>query len=267
MTVANSTVKKTAREALKNNKIKVFAVCSEVLVCYLINLNISSCLYIIGGNIFANTFFVILNFFMFFPILLGSLRFFWRMFCGVCDNPISVFYYFTSKDNYKKALSLSFKIAIKALIVGVLLSIPYFAVSIISSVKTYDFLNVTIPLWTANLANLTVFLKSLAIIGTIFSILKYYLAPMLMVVDENMEVNEAIHMSVVISKRTTLDFVSLFFSMIGWILLSLLFIPLLYTLPLFIMVYLTHCSFAVGEYNEHISKLNAQGFPNFMAGV
>ena len=97
--------------------------------------------------------------------------------------------------------------------------------------------------------------------------LKYYLAPMLIIADENMDVNEAIHMSVVISKNTTLDFVYLAFSMIGWILLSLLFIPLLYTLPLFMMVYLTHCSFAVNEYNERINKINNENSQSFMAGI
>ena len=33
---------------------------------------------------------------------------------------------------------------------------------------------------------------------------------------------------------------------------------LIFTLPLFITVYLTHCSFAVNEYNEHIKKINQE---------
>ncbi len=267
MTVASSTIKKAAGDALKNNIIKSFVVCVSVLLCYLINYNISSCLYFLGGNTFANIFFIIINLFMFSPIIFGAIRYFWRMLCGVCDNPVSVFYYFTSKQNYLKSIKITLRLAVKAAIYAVLFFVPFFAVSVISNVKIYEFLDITIPLWTANLSNLSVFLRSIGTIATIFAMLKFYLVPMLIVADENMDVNEAMHMSAVISKRTTLEFIFLVFSMLGWILLSLLFIPLLYTIPFFITVYLTHCSFAVSEYNEHIKNLNSQAFPSFMAGI
>ena len=150
---------------------------------------------------------------------------------------------------------------------AIIFLIPYIAVAVISNIEIYKFLDIPIPLWTTNLSNITAFLGYIALIGTLFLMLKYYLAPMLIIADENMDVNEAIHMSVVISKNTTLDFIYLAFNMIGWILLSLLFIPLLYTLPLFMMVYLTHCSFAVNEYNERINKINNENFQSFMAGI
>ena len=90
---------------------------------------------------------------------------------------------------------------------------------------------------------------------------------MLLAADEEMDVNEAVHMSVVISKNTVLDFIYLLFSMLGWVLLSFFFIPLIYTIPLFITVYLTHSSIAVSEYNEHIKRVNSENFPTFMAGI
>ena len=267
MTVASSTIKKAAKNALKNNLVKSVCVCCALLFSYLINYNISSCLYLIGGDLFANTLFIIINLFMFVPVLLGTFRFFWRILCGVSDNPVSIFYYFTSKELYKKALKLMFIFAFKTFIYAIILLIPYFIVSIISNIETYEFLNISAPLWTANLSNVSAFLKSIATVGTIFMMLKYYLAPMLVVADENMDIREAIHMSVVISKNTTLDFIYLVFSLLGWILLSLLFIPLIFTLPLFITVYLTHCSFAVSDYNEHIKKINQENFPTFVAGI
>ena len=51
--------------------------------------------------------------------------------------------------------------------------------------------------------------------------LRYYAAPILSVADEEMDASEAIHMSCVIYKRTMLDFIYLFFSFAGWLLLSL----------------------------------------------
>lgn len=267
MTVASSTIKKTAKNALKNNYTKSIIVGSVLLFCYLINYSISSCLYFVLGDIFSSLFFIVISLFIFAPVLFGCLRFFWRFLCGVSDNPITLFHYFTSKELYLKAIKLTFNFALKAFLYFIVLSIPYFIVLLISNIKTYELLNITIPLWTANLSNIAVFLRSIATVGTIFLMLKYYLAPMLIIADENMDVTEAMHMSVVISKNTMLDFIYLAFSMLGWMLLSLLFIPLVFTIPLFITVYLTHCSFAVSEYNEHIRKMNQESFPTFVAGV
>lgn len=266
MTIASATIKKTAKESIKSNFINVIIVTCVVLFCYLINNNIASTFYLVGGNLLANVLFYLMNLLILIPVFFGGLRYFWRLLCGVTDNPLSVFNYFSSKEDYKKVLKLTVYIIFKTLLTAILLLIPYIVVMVISNIEIYKVLDIPIPLWTTNLSNITAFLKSIALIGTLFLMLKYYLAPMLIIADENMDVNEAIHMSVVISKNTTFDFVFLLFSMIGWILLSLLFIPLLYTLPLFIMVYLTHCSFAVNEYNERINKINNENSPSFMAG-
>ena len=269
MTAASSAIKKTAKKSLKINFVKSILVSIVVIFCYLINNNIGSVFYLIGGDALATAIFLILNLFMLSPIFFGALRYFWRLLCGVADSPLSVFYYFTSKEKYKKLLKIVFNLGIRAAIWLLILHIPYFLVSLISNVKIYEFLDITAPLWTVNLSNLNteIFFRSLAIIGTLVLMLKYYLAPMLFVADENMDVNEALHMSVVVSKNTLFDFVYLVFSMLGWILVSLLFIPLIYTLPLFVTVYFTHCSYAVAEYNEHIKKINNENFPTFMAGI
>ncbi len=267
MTVASSAIKKTAKKSLNTHFVKAIIVSVIVLFCYLINNNIGSIFYLIGGDILANVIFWVLNIFMLSPIFFGALRYFWRLLCGVADSPLSVFYYFNAKESYKKVLKIVFYLGIRAVILLLLLHIPYLIVSLISNIKIYEFLDITTPLWTANLSNISAFLKSIAIIGTVFFMLKYYLAPMLFVADENMDVNEALHMSVVVSKNTLLDFIYLTFSMLGWIILSLLFIPLIYTIPLFVTVYFTHCSYAVAEYNEHIKKVNNENFPTFVAGI
>lgn len=267
MTIASSTIKKTAKESLKNNIVNVIISASIILFCYLINNNVASCFYLLGGNALANTVFYILNILILIPVFFGGLRYFWRLLCGVTDNPLSLFYYFSSKEKYIKTLKITFYLILKTLLFAILLLIPFFVLTVISNIEIYEFLDTSVPLWTTNLSNITSILEFIALIGTIFLMLKYYLAPMLIVADENMDVNEAIHMSVMLSKNTTLDFIYLVFSMIGWILLSLLFIPLIYTLPLFILVYLTHCSFAISEYNEHINKINRENFPTFTAGI
>ena len=267
MTVANSTIKKTAKDSLKNNKVKAFIVGIILLFVFLINSNICSCVYEIFGEKVANIALIVLNILLLAPVVLGGVRYYWRMLCGVCEDPISVFYYFSSMENYKKAMTVILKLGIKFLIYLFLYNIPYIVVSVILNAEFYEFLNIPIPLWTANLSNIAMFLKSIGIVATIVSMLKYYLTPMLIVVDEHMDVSEALHMSAVISKSTTLDFIFLVFNMLGWILLSLLFIPLIFTLGYFITVYLSHCSYAVNDYNEHIKTLNGEDSSTFVAGI
>ena len=57
------------------------------------------------------------------------------------------------------------------------------------------------------------------------------------------------------------------FSFIGWIILSFLVIPLVFTLPYFLTSYAVHFRFAVAEYNKHVEESIADEFPTFVAGT
>ena len=93
------------------------------------------------------------------------------------------------------------------------------------------------------------------------------MAPLFFVADDNIDANEAMHMSTVISRKTSIDFVYLCFSFIGWLLLSILIVPLIFTLPYMLTSYAVHIRFAVAEYNRHIEQINKIDFPEFTAGA
>ena len=116
MTAASFAIKKTAKKSLKINFVKSILVSIVVIFCYLINNNIGSVFYLIGGDALATAIFLILNLFMLSPIFFGALRYFWRLLCGVADSPLSVFYYFTSKEKYIKLLKIVFNLGIRAAI-------------------------------------------------------------------------------------------------------------------------------------------------------
>ena len=96
---------------------------------------------------------------------------------------------------------------------------------------------------------------------------RYYIAPFLLIADEDMDAAEAIHMSDVISKSTMLDFIYLFFSLLGWIILSVLVIPIMFTLPYIITSVSVHTRFAIAEYNKRVDKQNSDTFPTYVAGI
>lgn len=247
-------VKSTAKVALKNNWTNVIIgsciFMFSVLICNITASIINIALGQIGSFIilFAGTVFLSM------PLFLGLLRYIWRILLGVCDNPVSVFYYFSQKCLYKKAMVLIFVLGIRALLWYAVLNIPSLVVKIVSSEAVYELLNVPMPIWTANLNNTVVFLNSLSGVLLCLIMLKFYLSPMLFIADDNIEVAEAIHMSTVISKKTAIDYIYLIFSFLGWIVISLFIIPLIFTLPYILTSYLVHSRFAVADYNNHIEN-------------
>lgn len=250
MTASTSAVKATAKTALKNNRLSAcvssITVIFAFFVCYLTSGFVS----FIATDAAGTAFFAALTFFLLAPLALGLLRFIWRMIFGVCDNPVSVFYYFSSKKLYTKAMRLMLSLTLRLLFFGALVFLPAIIVDLFTGVRIYEIIGIPIPLWTSNLYYLSVFLKTVAGVILVFIMARYYFAPFLVIADENIDTSEAVHMSGVLSGKTMLDLIYLFFSMLGWIILSVLVIPLIFTMPYLLTALSVHVRFAIAEYNK-----------------
>lgn len=265
MIPTSSVIKKAAKASLKERwGGSIFSV-SILIAIYFICSYIASLFSFTFGNIAATVFIYALEIFVFSPAALGLLRYFWRIVYNETDNPIAIFYYFSSLKIYWRSMSIIFTIAFKVFIFSLLLNIPIFILKALSHSVLYEFIGLSMPVWTVNLANVTVILKIIANIGLVFIMLKFYLAPMLFIADDNMDAAEAMHMSSIISKRSSVDFIYLGFSFFGWILLSVLVIPVIFTVPYILTSYLTHAKFAVTEYNDFASQSQKTYFPSFTA--
>lgn len=267
MTVTSSTVKRASRKIFKENFIDSIVATIIVLMTWFICYYLFVIVTLITESAVS---YAVLAFsfpFIVLPCCLGLVRYYWRMASGVVDNPVCVFYYFSSRFLYAKALKLLLSLLFRTVFCFAIFYLPALVLELITGSWLYKTLDVTMPIWTVNLSNLIYFLYFIAFVATVFSMLKFYMAPMLLVADENMDPAEALHMSSVVSKRTSLDFVFLCLSFLGWILLSLLSMPLIFTLPYMILAYLLHCSHAVNTFNEEISNINFDEIPTFIAGV
>ena len=267
MTASSSVVKLTARTALKNNWLKAITACMAVISVFIIISGIASLISYVGGDTAAYICEAILGFLLLFPLIHGLVRFFWRLLFGADDSPLAVFYFFSGKAEYMRAMRLITGLCLRLAFFAIILFLPAKIVDIFGGVKIYDLLDIPIPLWTSNLYYLSLFLKTVASVLLFFIMLRYYAAPVLSVADEKMDASEAIHMSCVIYKRTMLDFIYLFFSFAGWILLSLTFIPLIFTMPYFIAAVCVHTRFAIAEYNSFEELKNTPDVPTFVAGA
>ena len=267
MTAGNNVIKATALTALKGKKIKAIFACLILFFSVFIGGYTSSLFSIFGGEILT----FVLNFiffaFIYTPLFLGILRFIWRILFGADDNPISVFYYFSQKKLYKKILKFLSLLLIRIVPLGVLVSLPAVFARVISLGKVFEYFKMPIPMWAANISYAYIFLSTIAFVIMLLYSLKFYIAPVLLVADENMDAAEAIHMSTVISKKTSLEFLYLVFGFLGWILISVLVIPAIFVLPYFLTAYAVHVRFAVAEYNMHIKKSFEDDTPTFVTGV
>ena len=189
------------------------------------------------------------------------------MILGTTDNPIAMFYYFSTKKLYFKVIKLIFAIVFKLLPLAFLISLPAIFVWLLSQSYLFEYFGFAIPLWTRNLEYAIIFTKTLSIAIISVVSLRYYIAPVLFVSNEEIDAMEAIYMSSVISKKSTLDFIYLIFSFLGWILLSIFALPLVFIFPYMLTSYLVHTRFVIAEYNSHIEKMKTPQYPSFSVGA
>lgn len=263
----NNVIKITALTALKGNFLKAIFVCLVFLFSIFLGPLIFSLVSIFAGEVVTTILEVLYFILAVYPIFLGALRYCWRVLFSADDNPVSIFYYFSSGKLYIKAIKLLIQIALRFVLPLLLVSLPVLFVRLISLGKIFEMMNMSIPLWSPNLTYVSVFLSTLGFVTIFLYSLKFYLAPILFVADDNIDTAEAIHMSTVISKKTSLEFLYLIFGFLGWIFISVFIIPLVFTLPYFLTSYAVFARFAITEHNMSLKKIGDDSFPTFVAGV
>ena len=193
---------------------------------------------------------------IFWPVLMGAIRFFW-VFTEHKTNKIeAIFYYFSNFKVYSRAVKAVILLGLKIFLIAFLSFIPCFISSLLEGSWVYNTFDFNVPLWSANLRLITDFLKFAGTALTVFLSLKYYLYPVVAVMDESLYLMEAMHISEMISKQSISAFASLVVSFIGWFLLSLLGLPLVYTLPFFLISYVVHSRFAIVNYNLNLQRVS-----------
>lgn len=266
MVAGSNVVKLTAKSVLKNNWISAVITCLTMFLSFYAIFIVISLLASVIPTYASTVIFILLVTFLLAPLLLGIFRNFWYLVNGNSLNPLHSFYYFSSKRMYLRALKLFFRLFLKGFGHSVIIFLPAIVFEIFSSEFIYELLDMPIPLWTTNFQYITVFLRTMAIVLLFFVMTRYYSAPVLTVGDDEMDVEEAIHMSVILSKGSLLEFIYLFFSFAGWIFISFFYFPFLFTMPYMITSYIVHTKFAIEDYNKRISDLE-DAYSSYSVGV
>lgn len=169
-----------------------------------------------------------------FPLFFGVLRWFWRVTNGADDSVGGVFYYFSSVDKYFMAIKLFWGFFWRTVVITAIVFLPYIIVTVLTSPDVYALFGKSIPLGISSLASISGFLAVIGTVGFIALIIRYYLVPSIIFWDETVSVHDAFKYSVIVSKGSKSAYFYFLISFIGWLVLSLLAIPLLFTIPYFL---------------------------------
>ncbi len=255
MAISNVAVKKTAKTALQGRWIECIAVALLFLFSSLVNYLAAGLLS--GVFSFVGTYYIVrllLGLLIDIPLLFGVLRYYWRVLWGEKDRFVLCFCYFSGKQPYLRVLKTVLLVLGRVAVTGVALFAPAILIDFFSGELVYTLLNISRPEWLGNFWLLSRVLKVFA--GTVLFLtsLRYYMAPFLLLVDEEMEPLEILHVSQTASKETVIEFVWLVVSFLLWIISSFFVIPMLYTLPYMLTAYLVHCRFVTAQYNRKIQQ-------------
>lgn len=263
MLAPSTVIKQTAKTALANRFLHSVAVGSVFIFAFFAAELAASLASYFAGTVGYVITLAALLFFAVFPLELGVLNYFRRLLWGQQDSLLIIFKYFSDFNEYKRALHFIFLLCARIVCASAVLYSPCILVWILSNERIYSALNISLPVWTSNLWALNSFIAIVASFVLAFVMLKYYLSPFIFTGNDNIDPAEAVNMSTIISKRTGGDFFGLVLSFAGWIILSFLVSPLVFTLPYFIASYGVHCRFAITAYNRDVDRFNANYAPSF----
>lgn len=230
----------------------------EIIVAVLSNITGTTAASVIGLGLA-----ILINQFFGMPLLYGALRWFWFT-AAEADVPVSeVFCYFSRGGEYLRALSLSFRIFLRIIFMLVLCFLPSLFIIAVRHPYTYDVLNSSMPYWASSMWVLGNIFNTFGTAMSIILLLRYFAAPILMINDRSLSPQEALNLSVIISKNANGRTFGFLLSFLGWFLLSLLIMPIIYTAPLFLCSYAVYCRFLINHYNRTVSSLSMNGYAEY----
>lgn len=252
----NAAVKHTAKVFLSKNWPSLIAVSFLLLAVMFIGVYAAGAIFALTGMSaawFTTLFTIVYNWFLLFPLMLGVLKFAWRI---VSENDAtldSVFYYFSSAAEFFRAIKFSLSMVIRVVFCAVISFFPAVATEV-SIAYFGDFANGSAQMHLMFLSTVLAFC-GIALFIVLSS--RYYIAPFLFAGTNKLGTEEIFHLSKIISRHTAGAFIVLIIGMLGWILLSVFGISLVYTMPYMLLAYTVHCRYAV-YFHNHRAKLSSE---------
>ena len=246
-----SEIKKAAKSALKHRWPEAIAVSCILIVTSLLNTYmqyILMSLFKVGqswspfnmaqisvysqpASIGITVFSALYGVFITLPLILGVMRWFWQVTAGSSASVGEIFCYFSSTKVYFKTLLLSLRLLLRLLIGTVVWFLPFNIVIVLTSPDLYNMLGVAMPMAMEVLYPLLDFLIVLGFALLLFWSTVYILCYTVAFSEGELSVGKIIRHTAKLSKGFRLNTVGFILSFSGWLLLSVLAVPIIFTLP------------------------------------
>lgn len=183
------------------------------------------------------------------PLLLGVVRFFWRETDDINSTVGDAFCYFSSKRLYLRAVTAFFALFLRVFVIVFVCLVPYMILNILTSVDFYSLLGVRAPGGVFPAEYFTKWFRILGVAASIPLLTNYLLAPAIIVANDSISVNEAFKLSRRVSVGKLGYYLTFLLSFAGWLLLSVLAFPIIFTLPYFLASYCVFSRFVITNNN------------------
>lgn len=198
---------------------------------------------------------VAVKLFVLLPVILGLVRWFWRACCGMYDGVETLFYYFSSKKAYLRALKATLIFWGASIFAGFICMLPAYIAAIIASPQLHQLLGGDVPGYFGAAGTL---IQSLRLIGYtalvfVWARLINYI-PMVVIYDD-ITPAKLFPLTVKIFSHYTMQTIGFVLSFFGYVLLSIFIIPLVFVGPYIITSYMTYVKFAVNNYNIQLKNM------------
>ncbi len=249
MLPSSKVIKNTARKQLKNNWTQAIIAVSVLLLAVILaavwgsmalallsGIKMVNGLFSSAAWFLATAFGTTISLSIIIPLMQGVVRWFW--FLGLeKELPLSeAFYYFSEWSLFSKSLILGLRFLGRVILTFFICSLP--AAAVFSAAESED----------ANALLLRVLAILLLLLGSLITVraaLSYCLAPIALVINEELQPHDAIEISksIVSANKGACFFVAL--SFLGYGLISILGITLIYTLPFVFVSYSVFVRFLI----------------------
>ncbi len=260
----SKTIKATALGILKNNWPIAIAAALIPFSLFVFGYIVFETLFGLSGGLALKIILIavasVIGLFLLLPVMLGTVRVFRNLADGGSIYLSEIFIYFTSYKRYRRVMELIFTVVLRLAVVGFVLFLPSFVIEFAAGGGLDFLMGGAPPIWFTNLWVIALFLRCLAAAILLFVSLNYYLLPYLFVVNDNIEVMEAVHLSSKAAKYSTVSFLGLIISFLGWLILCVLVLPAVFIIPYMVTCYTVHCFHAVKVYNYKITPQSDSSF-------
>ncbi len=165
------------------------------------------------------------------PFVFGVLRWFWMLIQGKNCAIGDVFYYFSSGKRFLKVVSVSFFLLLRVILGAIVCFLPYALCSLLTTPELYNAFGYSMPVIISGIFPLEYFFELAGSFLFLFWCSRYALFFVALFEQPELSANSMISYSVKLTKGKLFKLVGFVASFIGWFLLCILVLPMLFVVP------------------------------------